>query len=706
MNFWRVGRLLLGLGIVSSCQDGNYVEITAASEPQSQYVGSQSCKECHSQAFEDWQQSDHFKAMQKADENTVLGDFSGATYTADGVSTRFFKKGNDFFIYTEGNDGNYREYKVLYTFGYRPLQQYLVEGEGGRLQVMRQSWDTEKKVWFHQYEHQKIPHSDWLHWTGNAQTWNLMCAYCHSTNLQKNYHPQTDTYSTNYSELTVGCESCHGAGKAHTEFFKNSQHSKNNGNYPQLLTEINTQKTELNACMPCHSRRGELGSPYIKSKESLDNFLPEIPAKPLYFADGQVLDENYKYASFLQSKMYRKGVRCSDCHNPHTTRLKQPGYQVCLQCHNPATYDTPRHTFHEKGATASSCISCHMPKRTYMGNDIRHDHIFRIPRPDLSEKYATPNACNSCHSDKSAQWATQALKKWLGRSPQPDFSEDLILGSFPNPNREKALWRLLNDSVPEIIQATAIYYLGEESHSQQAEEIILKNISHRDAQVRYQAVRALYNFPLQDILPAVKTRLTDPVRAVRVAAADVILTQLGISDAKMIPEFEKARIELENFLLHQSDFAQGSAALGDYYVKMENTSQALHFYENALKKDPQLNYVRINLASLYSWSHQEQKALEILKEALLKEPNNEDITYRLGLLCYQMKLFDKAENYLQKTVDLKSLNPRVYYNYSLLLNERGKREKAVKILQKGLKISPDDADLKTVRNFLETSLKR
>jgi hypothetical protein len=56
---------------------------------------------------------------------------------------------------------------------------------------------------------------DWLYWTNNGQNWNAMCAECHSTDLRKNYDPETDTYRTAWSEISVGCEACHGPGSDH-----------------------------------------------------------------------------------------------------------------------------------------------------------------------------------------------------------------------------------------------------------------------------------------------------------------------------------------------------------------------------------------------------------------------------------------------------------------------------------------------------------
>lgn len=687
--FWGI----LALSVVACKPNNEYTEIPGKFHSSREYLGSASCKECHQKAYSDWQKSDHFKAMQLPTDSTVAGDFSNVTYIADGVSSRFFKKGEDFFIHTEGNDGAYHDYKVLYTFGYYPLQQYLVEAEGGRLQVMRQSWDTQKKRWFHQYENQRIPHTDWLHWTGNAQNWNMMCAYCHSTNLQKNYHPQTDTYTTSYSELTVGCESCHGAGKAHIDYFKTH---KNTENAPKLLSDVYTQKTEINACMPCHSRRGELGAEHIFSNEVLDNFLPEVPAVPLYFPDGQVLEEDYKYASFLQSKMYQKGVRCSSCHNPHTTQLKLPGYKVCMQCHSEERYNTPKHTFHKD----NNCINCHMPKRTYMGNDVRHDHVFRVPRPDLSEKYQVPNTCNMCHTNKSAHWAAEAVKRWYGKKYENhDFSEDLILSSFTNTSRDSALYRLLKDTIPAIIQATALHYMGEHPTPEQ-EDILRKKTTDKDAMVRYQAVRSLLNAPSEKTTSVLLSCLNDKVRAVRVAAADVLLTQNGIEQMQHNQLFEKARNELEQFLLHQSDFASGSAALADYYMKINQLAKARLFYERALKKDAQLNYVRINLASLYSGLNDNEKALSVLKEALDYDSENQDIIYRLALLLYQLHQYEDSAKNFQKALKLNSTNIRIYYNYALLLNEMGQKEKALSVVKKGLEIDPENTDLQSVMDYI------
>lgn len=629
----------------------------------SEYIGSLACSECHSEAFEQWKTSDHYRAMLPADETSVLGDFNNQTLEADGIISKFFKKGGKFFINTQDENGNYRDFEVLYTFGHYPLQQYLTAFDGGRLQVFRQSWDSRENKWFHQYEKQKIPHKDWLHWTGNAQNWNMMCASCHSVNLQKNYDPKSDAYQTHYQEVNVACESCHGAGKKHAQVMKE------NPNFTQKNKFIKTAKNseqELKMCFSCHARRGELTQFHSDFQEIMDEYIPEIPATPLYFADGQMLDEVYKYASFLQSKMYKAGVKCTDCHNPHTGKLKTTPDKLCLQCHTPF-YATQKHTFHQENTSASDCRSCHMPTRTYMGNDIRHDHNFAVPRPDLSAKYNVPNACNSCHENETALWAAQNIEKWYGKERKSHFAEDLILGSLQNEKSIEHLSKLLTDpQTPDIIRATSVHYLGG-IFTRESFSLILKELHHPDPQTRYRAVMALLNFNTSEVSQQIQPLLIDKIRAVRVAAANWFLTQLGFENAQKIPNFSQALQEFETFVLSQSDFAVGSATAGDYYVKIGQPYQAILFYERAISKDNQLNYIRLNLANLYNTTAQNEKSLQILEEALIFEPKNPQIHYYLALLFNEMNELQKSKNHFEMAMKLGMNSERLQRNYQLLL---------------------------------------
>ena len=687
--------------IVDSCssKDAKYSEIQSLNVA---YVGDQSCKQCHITEFKEWKQSHHYMSMLPPNDSTVKGDFNNITFTADGVTSRFFKKGNKFFINTEGDDGKNHDFEVKYIFGFTPLQQYLIEFPGGRMQVPRLSWDVNKKKWFNQYAGQKIPSHDWLHWTGNAQNWNTMCATCHSTNLQKNYDVTTDTYKTTYSVINVSCESCHGAGKQHVDFMNGDYKSgkKVAGSFLKLDNR-SSQTEQLNTCAPCHARISELNGSHIESKEIMDNYIPQIPDTEFYHADGQVDDEDYIYSSFLQSKMFAKGVKCSDCHNPHSTKLKRIGNQTCTQCHLINKYDVPSHTFHPEGTKSAECISCHMPGKLYMGNDLRHDHSFRVPRPDLSVKYGTPNACSNCHKDKSEKVLADAVIKWYGPKRKYHFSDDLVPGSRLDANSEKHLTNLIdNKFVPKIIKATATFYLGS-IPTPTSLNTLLGRLGSKEAQIRYRALRSLASFPADSWSDAVGPFLSDKVRAVRIAAADLYI---GIPVEQIPSQYSTAlslaKKELEESLLYQTDFSTGNVMLADYYLKLQDYANAEKFYLRGLKKDSNMNYALLNLSATYNSQGKNKEAMQTLEKAIKNDSKNERIYYNMALLYHEMNNFPAAEKAFAKAVDLKSVNPRVYYNYGLLLNQNKKFKEAESVLLKGIALNPSNPELYYALTFV------
>ena len=688
--------------IVDSCSS-KYAEYTKIQPDNKHYVGDQSCKKCHVTEFKEWRESHHYMSMLPPNDSTVKGDFNNVTFKADGVSSRFFKKGKKYFINTEGDDGKNHDFEVKYIFGFTPLQQYLVQFPGGRLQVPRLSWDVNKKKWFNQYAGQKIPSHDWLHWTGNAQNWNTMCATCHSTNLKKNYDVKTDTYKTSYSIINVSCESCHGAGKQHVDFINGDDYKSGEkvaGSFLKLAKN-SEQKEELNTCAPCHARISELSSSHIDSKEIMDNYIPQIPDTEFYHADGQVDDEDYIYTSFLQSRMFHKGVSCSTCHNPHSVKLKRIGNQTCTLCHVPTKYDTPKHTFHFKGGAATECKNCHMPGKVYMGNDLRHDHSFRVPRPDLSVKYGTPNACSNCHKDKSEKALADAVVKWYGPKRKYHFADDLVPGSRLDANSEKHLRNLIdNKFVPKIIKATATFYLGS-IPTQTSLNTILARLASKEAQIRYRALRSLASFPVESWRDAVAPLLSDKVRAVRIAAADLYITvpveQIPSQYAKA---FSLAKVELEKSLIYQTDFSTGNVMLADYYLKLQDYANAEKFYLRGLKKDGNMNYALLNLSVVYNLQGKNQQALQALQNAVKNDPKNERVYYNMALLYNEMNNIPAAEKAFAKAVELKSENPKVYYNYGLLLNQNKKFKVAESVLLKGITLNPSNAELYYALTFV------
>lgn len=674
------------------------------SHDTSGFVGDLACKNCHAEAWNQWRSSHHFQAMLPANDSSVRAPFRGEMLQADGVTTRFFRQDSLFFIETQASDGKNQAFPIAYSFGYHPLQQYLVAFPKGRLQVTRQSWDVDRRQWYHQYAGQHIAANDWLHWTRGAQTWNLMCAECHSTNLKTNYSIAADSFATSWSVVNVSCEACHGPGKKHIDYIQSEAYRNGQRTAGSFLTlgAKTSAEAQVTACAPCHSRRLSLVQEPFEQLTLLDNYVPEVIRIPLYHADGQVQEEVYEYGSYLQSKMYRHNVRCTDCHEPHGGRLRLQGNALCLQCHKKELNDFS-HTFHEAGSRGAQCISCHMPTKTFMGIDVRHDHSFRVPRPDLTVRYGVPNACNQCHTDKSAAWAAEKVRQWYGPVRRYHFSDDLIAGSR---GQVSSLHRLCqpDTNVPPIIHATALHYLQYHYHRDNI-NYLTAALSHAEPLVRYQALRTLAFYPSAQWYRSALPLLRDSVRAVRIAAADLLLEHADSLPDNLQSAYRRARMELEKFITLQAPFPTGRQMMGDLLARQHRYAEAERHYLAALQMDSLLIPARLSLVTVYNILQRNREALHQLQISHAIDPGNERVNYYLALLYVEMQDLPEAAQHFEQAARV-SNNPRVFYNYGLLLEQLNDPRKAERIYRQGLSLAPDDVDLNYVMSLFYYKQKR
>ncbi len=691
-----------------------------AAKPE--YVGRAACASCHVAEDSLWQGSHHALAMAVADSTTVLGDFADATYTYNGVTSRFSRRDGQYWVRTDGPDGALVDYPISYTFGVYPLQQYLIAFPRGRYQALGIAWDARPKGeggqrWYHLYPDERVDHRDVLHWTGMLQNWNFMCAQCHSTNLQKGYVEAADSYATTWSEIDVSCEACHGPGSAHVALAERRQGKAGRWAGTSGLTvsfrdsaaatwtmdtvtgiarrsSPKANRMEVETCGLCHARRGQVWPDSAAGQILAQTQRVSLLDDELYYADGHQRDEVYEYGSFVQSRMYRAGVTCSDCHDAHRSTPRLAGNAVCATCHLATRFDVESHTHHRAGTPGAACVDCHMTPRNYMVVDARRDHGMKIPRPDLTAATGAPNACTGCHADRPVAWAAATAEAWYGVPDSAPIPAAVAIAEAwaQAPDAGEALVAMSRDSTRSAItRATAVSLMtGNPSrYSLSATQMAL---SERDPLIRRAAAERL-----EMIEPQMRERmalplLTDTVRTVRLAALPALA---GLPDsgwtAPQREAFARVLAEYRASQHFNADRPESWANLGNLERRLGNPTEAAANYRRALTLAPQFVPAYLQLAEVYRTTGEELAADSVLRVGLDRVPGAADLQYQLGLALIRQKRVADALTYLKAAAG--SGIPRYGYVYGVALYESGQPGPAIVELQRALAAAPDDQEL-------------
>jgi tetratricopeptide (TPR) repeat protein len=449
-------------------------------------------------------------------------------------------------------------------------------------------------------------------------------------------------------------------------------------------SKILNSSREIEMCARCHARRSPISRDYVHGESLLNHYLPRLLDDGMYHADGQIDDEVYVYGSFLQSRMYQAGVTCSDCHEPHSTKLRIPGNGVCLQCHLGSKYDQPGHHFHKAGTDGARCAECHMPPKSYMVVDPRHDHSMRIPRPDLSVALGTPNACSHCHQDKSAAWADRQVKAWYGKQTAgfQGYAAALHGARHGEPGSGDALAALVRETrTPAIARATALTAIGPYL-SQSTLDVLPTGLSDSDPLVRQAAVGLLDRLPVQMRAANALPLLDDPVRAVRIEAARV----LAPLPADRLTGDQQARLkqvtdEYVEAQLVSAERPEAQTNLGDLYAAMGQSDKAVTAYRTASELNPGYTPAYVNLADHYRAQGDENRVETVLREAVGRIPGDASIHHALGLALVRQKRLPEAVEELRLAANLAPNDVRYTYVYAVALNSSGKEEQAIQILR-------------------------
>ncbi len=455
-------------------------------------------------------------------------------------------------------------------------------------------------------------------------------------------------------------------------------------------------RSQVETCAPCHSRRSALAEPATPGRPLLDSHRLALLEPGLYHVDGQILDEVYVYGSFLQSRMYQAGVTCSDCHDPHALQVRGDANQRCSGCHAPERFDTPDHHHHPAGSSGSSCVECHMPSRTYMQIDARRDHGFRVPRPDLSIALGVPNACNQCHEDRDAVWADRASRDWWGSSSsdEPHFATVLAASRSGAPDASEHLLSLARDlEQPAIVRATALAELGRLRLTAPATALraLLRDESPL---VRSALATASVSLPEDRRAEILAPLFDDPILAVRIEAA----RQAATLPTEAVPQtrrssFDQALAEYRDSLLENAERPDANLGLGVLALQRGDLASAESAYLRARELGPWYQPAAINLADLYRATGRDPEGERTLRQALESAPEAADLHHALGLLLVRSGRLSEALASLGEAADLRPEDPRYAYVHAVAIEASGNRAEALRLLTEAWRRFPSDLDI-------------
>ncbi|MCG8555934.1 MAG: tetratricopeptide repeat protein [Proteobacteria bacterium] len=673
-----------------------------------QYVGRGVCSRCHRAAFEAWSGSHHDLAMQRATHTTVLGDFANRRFSHFGQTMLLNKTADGrFTVRTRDGKGRPHDYTVSHTFGVAPLQQYLVETEPGRLQALQVAWDSRPKAqggqrWFHLYPDDPVPPGDALYWTGPAFNWNSICADCHATGVRRGYDRETARYETEMHEQDVGCEACHGPGSKHVDWASRGAAPQKDAGTKGLVHALTKPRSrrwtfvdaasiaslsggsrrdpELEACAPCHSRRADLGPG--KGTSYHDRYRLELLEEQLYFPDGQARSEVYVYGSFLQSRMWAKGVVCSDCHEPHSLEPRDEGNALCSRCHRADVYDVPKHHFHPPASRGAQCVACHMPQRTYMVVDRRRDHRLGVPQPLLSAKTGAPDVCTGCHKKRTARWAdAQIARRFERRKPSPHALALWRAQTQQQGAHAGLLASFADTDATPMLRASALAHLGR-TPSSRVPEALARAATDRSPLVRRAAAMLAAAVP-PEARRVIAQLLADPVRSVRIEAASAFRG----ADTTRWPgpvrgHLEQALAEYRASRLFSVDRAESLVELAYLEQAGGRFERARALLREALARDPTCTPAYINLADLLRAAGNAAECEKLLREGLRRAGSKPVVHHALGLALTRQQRPREALKHLKAAYELQPSDAHAGYVYAVALFDSGDKAGAYRLLQR------------------------
>ncbi len=642
---------------------------------------------CHQDVYDQWRTSHHALANRTMTATNFAEAFEPPHQHQEGgpVSEIYKTEDGRLIIETLGPDDTIEPFEPEMVLAYDPLIQFLIPFPGGRWQVTELAWDIHNKEWFNVYGYQNRRPEEWGHWSQRGMNWNTQCAECHTSNYAKNYDHVTDAFATTWDQMGISCQQCHGEMEAHLE----------NPVAALIPEEQAVQEAYFDNCITCHSRRENFSGDFKPGDKYFDHFRVQLPVMDqFYHADGQIKDEVFVYGSLAMSRMHHAGVKCLDCHNPHTNEMILPidNNSLCLSCHqgvgvNGAPPIEPlTHSNHGAGSTGNRCVECHMTFTTYMMRDPRRDHGFHMPDPKLTIELGIPNACNKCHTEETAEWAMEHYDTWYGESDKIALNRlrarTLSAAYAGDLESIDGLRTLLEQEIIPLWKATYLQLIMTLEPSPENMQLARSYFEDESPLVRNVVVQTLGIYPENHTF--IRPALDDESRLVRIDAA----WHLRAS----IDQNSRAWQELFEYMYYASDQPAGAMRLADYHMGVGDLPEAERWLTKASNWDKTSPMVWMSRGMLSNSMGKNEEALGHLKRAQGLTTEDPMPSYYISLLLAEMGRPGEAQLELEKLVVNHSDFDRAWYNLGLLYSQQNQPEEAIRRLDKAIELNPLQPD--------------
>ncbi len=662
---------------------------------QGEYLGSSECLDCHARFYELWSTSNHGKAMEAFSASLAqtlepmsaplrIGDESFIVEFDDqgGILRGFSKCGEE------------TTWRLRHSFGGRNVRYFLIPMDKGKLQVAPLAYYVHQRKWYDATGsmvrdfQDDGPVDEALHWTDRSLTFNTSCHDCHVSQLQKNYNPEDDSYTTTWKEPGINCETCHGPAEAHVKAAEEAE-ARGEELKPENLKllrfheDLNREQRDA-TCGPCHAKGTILTRDFTPGELFFDHYDLTSYEDRDFWPDGRDLGENYTQTGWMANPCANSGqLECIHCHTSSGRfRFKDNPNQSCLPCHKERVENTLEHSHHSPTAGVT-CVDCHMPT-TAQAFMSRSDHTFRPPSPAATLEFGSPNACNLCHHDQDAimgdykghkkedaEWADQHVKEWFGQdSGAPILELGRIITAGREYNWEKLPEILAYLESPRCDAASTVAILRLLNNCPRPEKwpVIRKQLEHQHEWVRATAAASLQYDHEPGTTKALLKAASDRFRTVRIRAAASLLERNLAGYAKEEQDaYDKAHAEYWNSLVIWPDRWSTHYNQGIYFDRIGAPEKSIAAYEKAMELRDDVIQPMINASMAHARQGSSTNAYELLQKALKIEPADPMLNFNIALLEAEFGKLEAAEKYLRAALKADPQMAQAAYNLGVLL---------------------------------------